>query len=353
MPLDIFSTLELVEVINVQTTPDPYWLNLAYPNEMTFQTEEIMFDLIPDDRRLAPFVAPNVQGRVQRERGYTTKTFKPAYIKPKNVVDPSRAIARLPGERPLGELTLEQRYEAIIANLLQQQKNQITRRWDWMGARGVIDGAVTVVGEDYPSVTVDFGRDPRLTTTLAGTTAWTKTNYTSGTANPLKDIAEMRLLVNRLAHSSITRLTFGLDAWDAFTANPEVRDLLNQFFRGSQSDFTANLTDGTPYEFRGRIQGSNGIGLLELYTYSDQYEDETTGNATDYLDAGTVVGTGPGIRGQRCFGAIRDRRAQLAAASMFPKMWDEDDPSSTFLMTQSAPLMVPVQPNASFKMKVV
>lgn len=353
MPLDIFSTLELVEVINLQTTPDPYWLNLGFPTELTFETEEILFDMVADDRRLAPFVSPNVQGRVQRERGYSTKTFKPAYVKPKHVVDPTRAIARLPGERPLGELSLEQRYNAVIANLLQVQKNQITRRWDWMGARALIDGEVTVVGEDYPAVTVNFGRDASLTTTLAGGAQWTKANFTAGTADPLKDIADLRLIVNRLAHSSITRLTFGLDAWDAFTSAPNVKELLNQFFRGSESDFVAQLTDGTPYEFRGRIQGSNGIGLLELYTYSDQYEHELTGDATDYLDSGTVVGTGPGIRGSRCFGAIRDRRAQLAPMSLFPKMWDEEDPSVTQLMTQSAPLMVPAQPNASFTMKVV
>ena len=38
---------------------------------------------------------------------------------------------------------------------------------------------------------------------------------------------------------------------------------------------------------------------------------------------------------------------------MFPKMWDQEDPSVTFLMTQSAPLPVPVNINNTLRARVV
>ena len=50
-------------------------------------------------RRLAPFVSPLVAGKAERSRGYSTRSFTPAYVKPKHVVEPSKAMKRRAGER--------------------------------------------------------------------------------------------------------------------------------------------------------------------------------------------------------------------------------------------------------------
>lgn len=350
MTFELYQTADLIEVIRVQRGIDPYWLQ-NYPRVINSDREEILFDMVTQGtRQLAPFVAPNVQGRIIKEQGYSTKMFKPAYVKPKHVVDPSRAIPRMAGESIGGQLSQQERYDAVIALNMQLERQMIENRWEWMAAQATILGQVTVAGDDYPSVTVNFGRDASLTETLAAGAQWVTTN---AGVNPLKDIEDKRRQVNRLASSTITRLTFGLDAWDAFTSFQNVRDLLNQFYRGSQTEFNTAVGDGVPYEFRGVLQGQNGIGRLELYTYSAQYEDSASGALTEMMPANAVVGTGPGLYGAQCFGAIRDRRAGVVPMSMFPKMWDEEDPSVTYTMTQSAPLMVPAQPNGSFVMYVV
>ncbi len=81
-------TVELLGIIAVQDSISSFWLGL-FPDQINFETQEIMFDMVTDGtRELAPFVAPNVQGRILRSQGYTTKTFKPAYVKPKHVVEP-------------------------------------------------------------------------------------------------------------------------------------------------------------------------------------------------------------------------------------------------------------------------
>jgi hypothetical protein len=345
--MEIYSTEELIGVIYAQEPLVPYWLNF-FPGEMTFEREQIDFDMVGDDRRLAPFVAPNVQGKVMRDKGYTTKSFKPAYVKPKHVVDPSRAIKRRAGEPLLGTLSLQDRFDAVVAENLMWERKAIERRLEWMAAQAVIHGAVTVVGDDYPAVTVDFGRDPSLTIALAGAAKWVSTN--TG-VNPLKDLEDARRQVHRLAKSGVTRLTFGLDAWDAFTSFDTVRELLHNTYRGSDTEFNRAVSDGSPQEYRGFISGQNGMGRLELWTYDDEYEEEN-GTMVPFLDSGTVVGTGPGLQGVQCFGAIRDRAA-LRAMRMFPKMYEENDPSTVYTLTQSAPLVVPAQPNACFAMKVV
>jgi hypothetical protein len=346
--MEIFDTLTLAGVIETAPTLDAYWLSF-FPNEITFDTEEILFDVVAKDKKLAPFVAPNVQGRVIGTRGYTTKTFRPAYIKPKDAINPNRAFKRRAGEQPIvGGLSLAQRYEAAVTESMLEQSARIDNRLEWMAAMAVIYGYVDVSGEDYPQVRVDFGRDASLTAALAGAALWSAT----ATADPLGDIEDMRTRAYKLAKSPITRLTFGLDAWAAFTANEQVRGLLNTFYKGSSSEFNRAIGDGTPQQYRGNIAGQNGMGNLELYTYADSYTADD-GTDTLILNSKDVVGTGPGMQGTQCFGAIMDFDAGLVATRKFPKMWENKDPSVAYTMTQSAPLMVPAQPNSAFRLTVL
>jgi hypothetical protein len=345
--MDIYDTNTLLPVLRIQRPPTTYWLDNFFPNEVTFDTEEIYFDVMLEPRRLAPFVAPNVQGRMMRETGFNTKSFKPAYLKPKHAVTPQRAIPRMAGEAITGTMSLEERRLAIIANCMLLEKNMCMRRWDWMGAQAIINGRVTVVGDDYPSVTVDFGRDPSLDIVLTGTACWNQPT----TAAPLADIQSARTIAFNLSRQPITRLTFGTEAWSSFIAVPEILQTLNDFFRGSASTFNTVTTDPGPFEYMGRLAGFGGAGGLDLYRYNDFYEDDS-GTTQPYMPANVVTGTGVGIEGFRAFGAVMDADAGLVPVDMFPKMWRNPDPSVDYCMTQSAPLMVPKQPNASFAITV-
>lgn len=341
MAISIYDTPTLIATQSVMRPFSAYWLQF-YPGTLTFETETIMFDQVMELRRMAPFVSPNTEGRVMKELGFTTQMFSPAYVKPKHVISPEKLISRQAGEALLGGMTRQERYDAAVARNLSIEKDMVQRRWEWMAAKATIDGAVTVTGEDYPTRTVAFGRDASLTITLAGAAKWT-----AGTATPLLDIENARAASFELNRTPITRLTFGLTAWNNFIKFDEVLGLLDTRYRGSESAFNRAISEGEPYELRGVIEGQNGMGLLSLYTYNDAYDD-IDGNSVQILDTDTVVGTGPGLAGQKCFGAIHDLDS-LTAVDMFPKMWREiGDLSNTYTMTQSAPLMVPTRPNGSF-----
>jgi hypothetical protein len=88
MPFDLYSTATLLGVVRVQPVESSYWLDNFFGRQINFDTEEIMFDRVTSQRRLAPFVSPVVQGRVMRTRGYETRTFRPAYTKPMHVGTP-------------------------------------------------------------------------------------------------------------------------------------------------------------------------------------------------------------------------------------------------------------------------
>lgn len=352
MAFDLYGTADLLDVLRITPVESSYWLDNWFGAVRQFDTADIMFDKLKTVRRLAPFVSPVVQGRVMKSRGFETKAFTPAYVKPKHIVDPNRQFNRRPGEIPgMGSSTPQARWNAAIAENLAEERNAILRRENWMAAMAIIHGSVTVTGEDYPTQVVDFGRDAGLSVTLTSTARWGES-----AADPLANIAALRKLSFEKSGAPITRLTMGLDAFDRFFADTKVQDLLKgqeigNVARTSDSTMSALGSPGEPFEFRGILQGANGQGRLEVYTYNEQYEDENdaTQSIMSSLD---VVGTGNNIRGVRCYGAIRDKRAGLQALPLFPKMWDQEDPSLTYTMTQSAPLMVPTNIDNTFKITV-
>lgn len=348
--IGVFDTTTLLDVLRTQKSPFTFWLDKCFPRQINFETEKIAFDKVNDDyRRLAPFVAPNVQGKVMSREGSEMVAFKPAYVKPKHIVDPNDVLVRQPGEAlGTGSLTLDQRRDAVVADILRRHKEMHLMTREWMAAKAIIDGKVTIEGENYPKVTVDFRRDASLTSVLLTTARWSET-----TATPLTDLKTMRAAANTLCGAVIRDVIFGAGAWAAFSAHATVTPLLDKQVRGSESDFT-KMTDGfeDSVEYLGSLQGTGGAGLLRMWLYSGKYKDDTD-TLQDILDTDTVVGVDfAAVQGHRCFGAIMDGKAGFKPLDMFPKMWESEDPWAEYLMTQSAPLMVPKQPNATFSIKV-
>ncbi|WP_288959824.1 major capsid protein [uncultured Sulfitobacter sp.] len=344
MSYDLYGTTALLGVIRKVPIESSYWLDNFFGSQINFDTEDIMFDKVKSYRRMAPFVSPVVQGRVMKSRGYETVSFRPAYTKPKHIVDPNKMFTRLAGEGLGGTLSPGARWNAAVADNLREEKESIYRLWSWMAAMAIIHGEVTVTGEDYPTQVVNFGRHGDLTETLAGTARWGEAD-----ADPLGDVQNLRKLAFQHSGSPITRLTMGLEAFDRFFDDEDVQKLLKDDIRTSKSELSAIGSTDTPYEYRGVLQGYNGQGRLEIFTYNEQYEDADD-NTVDMMSTYDVIGTGNGLRGTRCFGAIRDRRAGLQPSPLFPKMWDNEDPSVTYTMSQSAPLMVPGNPDNSFRL---
>lgn len=347
--MGLYDMSTLLEVMRVQRTSAPsFWLQF-FPRTINFDTPEILWDKVyEDNRKLAPFVIPTAQGRPQRLPGYTTVAFAPAYIKIKDVVHAQMHVARMAGEQLVtGSMTMDQRRDAVIGYLLGMQKTKIFNRFEWLAARAVIDGKVTISGEDYPEVEVDFRRDPNLTGTLVGTAAWS-----DAAAKPLDSLRTMRKAVANASGARVTRHIFGGDAWDMFAARVDLKELMNSQFGGLDVNVTRMWEGAEGMEYMGHIAGSNGGGRIEAWVNTSKYIDPDTGSEAFYLDQKTVVGVSDQVQGVRCFGAIMDKRAGYRPLEIFTKNWDDEDPSVEYLLAQSAPLMVPRQPDATYSLKV-
>ena len=344
---NIYDTSTLLGVMTELEPPTTFWLDLAFPSTLTFDDEWVDFGKISDTRKLAPLVVPTAQGLPIYSAAERTYRVKPAYLKPKDAVTAAHMIRRRAG---LGEmlsatpLSPSARYDASVAAIQQQHYNAILRRWDWMAAEAILYGKVTLVGEAYPEAVVDYGRDAGHTVVLGSGARWGDSGV-----KPLANLdAWINTVTNAKFSGPVTKVIMGPAAWAVFSQDADVKELLMADRRQtSGTSLNLGLGDGTQMQYKGML-GQN----LELWVYSDYYET-LLGSAVPFMDTRDVLLIGPNVQGVQCFGAILDVGANFQAMPIFPKMWNQEDPSATFVMTQSAPLPVVVNPNNTLRARVL
>lgn len=332
--MDIFSTTVLNRVVESLPAPQPFLLNSFFSTVQTEESEEIHFDVDSGRRRLAPFVSPIVAGQVVQSQGYSTKSFRPAYIKDKRVFDASRPFKRAMGERIGGALSAQQRQQMALARDLADQVAMLTRRQEVMAAEVLRTGKITIEGDLYPRVEVDFGRHADLTpAALTGTARWGQS-----AAKPLENLQDWSLLVTKHSGGSANTVIMDAKTYRTFASDAAVKDLLDRF-RGSEALSPTVIGEGA------RRMGS--IGDFDIWVYSGWYEN-ASGVSTPFIPDGTVIITSGDLDGVRAYGAIKDEAAGFQAMPYFSKSWVDQDPAVRYLLLQSAPLIVPYRVNASF-----
>jgi len=348
----LYDTASLMGVMvdnDMMEPPANYWLSNFFGSTVQFDDEYVDFGRIQENRKIAPLVVPTAQGVPIYSAAEQVSRLKPAYVKPKDVVSASRVIRRVAGFGELAPnataMTPQQRYMAIVADILRQHRRAIERRWEWMASEAVQNAAITLEDDRYPKTVIDFERDAGHTVTLGGGSQWGDSGVSI-----LGLIEDWKKIMRRAKHGGpATRLTVGTDVWDVMRADTEIRDLLNADYRSQSNGMNLNLgvLEGLDVELVGKLSGT-----MSVYVYSDYYEDEA-GSVVEMMSPKDVILTGNNVNGVRCFGAIQDVSAGFQPLAIFPKMWNENDPSATFIMSQSAPLMVPMSPNSTFKATVV
>ena len=325
-----FTTVQLLGMYAELPKFTPFFLQMFFPNVVEFASKEIAFDKVVKGKKLAPFVSPMVAGRANRQIGKTYMSFEPAYVKPKDIVEPGQFLMRAAGEAIGGQLTPVQRRSATVVNLLDEQEQQITRREEWMAVQAVLNGAVIVEGEDYPAQEVSFGRDTANNIALAGAAKWDTVD--TETYDPTDDLTDWADASKAIPDT----LVMSKGAWKLFHKFKQVREHLDTTQAGQTSALQMGPQLGNEVQYKGRF------GEYSIYVYAGKYE-QADGTEVEFMPGKTVLMAPSGYQGVRCYGAIQDAKANaegVVSASRYPKSWFTDDPSTENLMTQSAPLMV-------------
>jgi len=337
---DMFSTDVLIRTVNSMKMAPSFLLDRFFPNIQTEESEEIHFDVQNRTRRIAPFVSPLVAGKVVAAEGYTTNTFKPAYIKPKTPFDPRRPLRRAMGEQIGGNLAPQDRLRLNLALTLEDHIDMINRRLEVMAAEALRLGRVTVSGESHPTEVVSFGRDGGHTIVKGAGSKWGDAGV-----KPLDDLQNWAQQVLKTEGAQPVDVVMDVDSWKVFRADADVdKRLDNRRVMDNAMSLDAQMHEGGVY--MGTVDGFN------VWVYSGWYIDDDDVEQP-ILPSGTVILSSAQLEGVRAFGAIQDHDAGLVALPYYPKSWVTPDPSQRWLMTQSAPLVVPTRVNASLSASVL
>lgn len=338
----LYGTDELLPMVEALDIPGNFLLRAFFPDIIEFDSEEVHFDRVLEDRRLAPFVSPLSPGKIQQPKGYQTESLRPAYLKPKNSITGKEVLKRLPGERLSGELSAGDRRDRIMLDYLFNQRQKIERRLEWMASSILRLGQVTIVGDDYPSTLVNFSRTASLTKTLLAALRWGEAGV-----SPFTDVQSWVDEVATASNSAANIVVMDKLAWALFIADPLTEKALDREL-GQTAAISLGLTPNVPGApvFKGRI------GEVEFYVYNDVYEDDEGATQKLIPDYTVMIGSQGGLEGTQLFGVILDPRNDYGAARYFAKNWINEDPAGEFVMTQSAPILAPKRVNASMSATV-
>jgi hypothetical protein len=338
----IYDTNALIQVIPNLKRPQKFLLDTFFPNLVTSDTEFVSIDVDVGLRRMAPFVSPLVEGKLVEQRRYQTNIFKPAYIKDKRAPDLRKPIRRMIGERIGGELSGAERMAANIEAEMTDQIDLIDRRLEWMAASALNAGAVTITGEGFPTVVVDFGRDAALTIALAGANQWGQAGVL-----PSQSIENWGHIMLKKSGGVATDLVFTTTPWEFFLQDSVVKQTIWYPANGGPGNaiqIGAQIQRGA--QFKGRW------GQYNLWVYNDWYIDPVTNVETPMLADGTVIMSGSDLMGTRAFGQILDPAFNYESLPYAPKTWVENDPAQRIILMQSSPIVIPSRVNASLSATV-
>lgn len=347
MALNIYDTIALVALVPNLKTSQNWLLDRFFPNIVESDSERVAIDIDVGKRRMSPFVSPLVEGRLVEQRRYQTNEFKPAYIKDRRAPDLRKPVRRQIGERIGGELTGAERELVNIQFEMADQIDMLNRRLEWMAAQVMQSGTVTITGDGFPTVTIDFGRASGLTITLSGGTRWGQAGV-----SPAANIETWATTMLKADGVTATDIVFTPSSWNYFKADAAVAGAINYPVwnpSGNMLDPGTRVVKGAAYKGR--------WGQFDLWLYNDWYVDANEVEQPMLTDGQVLMsgggGDGYGMNGLRAFGQILDPAFNYGPMAYAPKSWVREDPAQRFLLMQSSPLVIPSRVNGCLSAQVI
>lgn len=352
-PYELWDTRRSLGVFRA-TRPAPMYWTPWFTQQINSTDEYIDFEKLPvPSRKLAAFALPLARGASAYDDSVRTFRVKPSYIKMDDEVDPLKVLVKQAGidQSMLEEsnLTPMQRLELLKVAIAAAHRRAIDLRLDWLAARAIIDGQVTLTGKNYPTTLVDFGRAAGHTVTL--------TDGTRIGDSGIKALDVIQTQLDKMVDADFggvpTRITMGGSVWSVLREDASILAHMDNDIRDPAHTIERGLTTGKIFPVGKLSVGGRSGQQIELVVNNETYVDPDTNASARYLGAKEMVFTASpeDVQGFRCFGRIIDQDARYEALDVFAKNYVQQnaDITTQHISHKSAPLMVPVNPDATLK----
>ncbi|WP_417519827.1 major capsid protein [Marinobacter sp.] len=342
---DNYTTRELLMAIHeAGIRRDNFFQRFFFRESYTFSTEKVDLDMIPNKTKIAVFCSPMIGAAVDRNQGFNTSSFKPAYVKSKHQVTANQAVKRRPGEKYTGEMSAGDRQDAIVMQNLAAEEQAIRDREELMCAEMVYDGK-TIIDSEFIETPyeIDAGRRASNNITLIGAAMWINQDFE--TYDIEADIEEWAANSDGLTNTLIC----DPKTWALMRKFKKFNDKL-ETRRGSTSELETSLKDlGKTVSIKGQL------GDVTIIVVNEEYTDRDGATKKVQRDYHLVLANAA-VRGARLYGQIQDLSAQregVDEAERYVKDWTENgDPEIRYTKTESAPAMYMIDVNHVVVVKV-
>jgi Phage major capsid protein E len=311
---------------------DTFFTGREYP-----ATPLIEFDFRRGRRKMAPFVAPLVGGKLMERQGFETRFFRAPRIAPVRALRTPDLEARMPGETIYSQRSAAERAAELVAEDLIFCDGAITRREEWMCRQVLVNGAITVTADNGYTMSIDYTQSSAgaANNHLVPAVKW---DVASG-SDPLADLEAGRLATIKDSGIAPNVALFGVNAAKVFIRNPQVATLLDKM-RFEIAAIQPIIQSPSVVRF-GRVPG------MELYEYAEYFEDDA-GTIFPMLPDNFVMLLSTNVPNKIVYGAftqLEDAKAKRFVTyqeSRIPFTYGDEEGGALFLRLTSCPLPMPV-----------
>lgn len=285
--LDYTSTADLLAAYKEERPATTFLKDRYFPDGINFATNEVIVEYKKGRRVLAPFVAPEINGKIMKRNGYIAKSFEPAMIQPKRALSIDDLKKKGFGEAYYNQLKPHEREVAITIDDLKEMRTMIDLRKEEMASQVLHTNALTM---KY------YTDDNKLTETKNidyfienNTAIYTPTyKWSEDNADIQGDLAAMAEDL-RIHGLPATEVLVGRNVARSFLKNKEILDLLN-----NRRVEIGRWEPHFIYPEATLLTSLNCYGNdLDIISYLGSYENEEGVNV-DYIDPDSVIVIAPG-----------------------------------------------------------
>lgn len=295
--LDYTKTAVLLAAYEQKKKPTTFLKSRYFPDGVNFGTDEVIVEYKNGNQKIAPFVAPEVGGKVMKRDGYTVKAYQPAFIAPKRALSVDTLKRKGFGEAYYNQLSPAERALAITADDLAEMDEMIVRREEAMCAEVMQTNKLAMnhytddnnLLETKHIFYYEGETNPAIYTPQV---AWT-----SPDADILGDCAAIASSMKKRGLAA-TDIILGSEAADAVLNNEKIQKLLdNRNYNIGTIDPSLKFDDVVVL---GQLNCKGH--MLTFIQYVGTYEAED-GEVKDFINPKDIIVTAPAC-GQTNYGAI-------------------------------------------------
>jgi hypothetical protein len=300
-------------------------------------TPVIEFDFRRGRRKMAPFVAPLIGGKLMERQGFETRFFRAPRIAPVRALRTPDLEARMPGETIYSGRSAADRAAELLAEDAIFCDEAISRREEWMCRNVLVNGKITVTADTGYQLVVDYTESSAgaANNHIVPSVKW---DVASG-SDPLADLETARLKVIKESGIAPDIALFGVNAAKVFIRNPQVATLLDKQ-RFEIAGIQPIIQSNSVVRF-GRVPG------MELYEYAEYFEDDA-GTIFPMLPDNFVMILSSKVPNKIVYGAftqLEDAKAKRFVTyqqSRIPFVYGDEEGGALFYRLTSLPLPMPV-----------